>query len=82
MGYGMDERVTEERAAEIHAMSDLELLQNAKTNDLASIIESNFRLRTSSDRLARTLVFLTRLLIVLTVPLAIEACFHLYHIFR
>jgi hypothetical protein len=54
----------------IRGSSDDELVRSAQTEDLASVVESNLRLKNSNERLTNVLIALTGALVVLTAPLA------------
>jgi len=69
----------EQRRQDIRQMSDWDLMGNAQTDDLASLVESNFRLRRSGERLTGVLIALTILLAILALPLFLESVIKFYH---
>jgi hypothetical protein len=54
----------------IRQSSDTELVRHAGTEDLASVVESNLRLKNSNERLSNVLIALTVALVLFTAPLA------------
>jgi hypothetical protein len=57
--------VTDEKLAQLKAMSDDELLRSAQTLDQFSVIESSRRLRRATERLTYTLIAVNVLLVAL-----------------
>ena len=58
--------LSDNQIASIKRLSDDDLVRNAQTDDLASIVKSNLRLKESSETLTKVLIRLTKVLILLT----------------
>ena len=63
--------VTDEKLAQLKAMTDDELLRSAQTLDQFSVVESSRRLKVATERLTRVLIGLNVVLVVLTVILVV-----------
>ena len=70
---------SDQQLIRIKNLSDDDLVKNAQSEDLASIVESNRRLKGSTERLTWVLIILTLAIVVLTAPLALEAIIKFYH---
>ena len=70
--------LSDDQLARIRRLSDDELVRNAQTEDLASVVESNMRLKNSTEHLTRVLIRLTWVLVVLTVPLVGIEIYHFF----
>jgi len=61
--------LSDDQLVSIRRLSDDDLVRNAQSEDLASVVESNLRLRNSTERLTKVLIALTVVLVVLTLVL-------------
>jgi hypothetical protein len=62
--------LTEEQLKQMLSMRDKDLVREA--GDRAYLVESNRRLKRSTERLTWVLIILTVILVILTAPLAID----------
>jgi hypothetical protein len=70
--------LSDDQLKSISRSSDDDLVRYAGTEDLASVIESNLRLKNSNERLSNVLIALTVALVLLTAPLAFFEIYRFY----
>ncbi len=70
--------LSDDQLAGIRGSSDNDLVRYAQTEDMASVVESNLRLKDSTEHLTNVLIHLTWVLVFLTVPLVGIEIYHLF----
>jgi hypothetical protein len=68
--------LSDDQLQSIRRSSDEDLVRYAGTEDTASIVESNLRLKNSNEWLSKVLIVLTIILVFLTAPLVGIEIYH------
>jgi hypothetical protein len=69
--------LSDDQLTSIRRSSDEDLVRYAQSEDMASIVESNLRLKNSNEWLSKVLIVLTIILVFLTAPLVGIEIYHL-----